>query len=98
MTTTSYPIGDGFRLQGTFTVDDVLTDPSTIVFQLKDPDDIITTFTYGTDAEVVRDSLGVYHMDVTVTKPLTWYYRIVGTGAVIAAVEGAFAGAQSKFV
>lgn len=95
--TCSYALGGGFRLKGTFTVDDVLTDPTTVTFQLKDPDGIITTFVYGTDPEVVKVSTGIYYMDVTVSKPLTWFYRIVGTGAVIDAVEGTFSGNQSQF-
>ena len=87
MSNITYFIGDGFRLVGTFTVGGVATDPTTVVFQLRDPDEIIITYTYGVDAEVVKDSTGVYHLDVVVSKPLTWWYRIVGTGTCIAALE-----------
>ena len=98
MTDNSYAIGDGFRLQASFTVSDVLTDPTTVTFQLKDPNDVITTYVYGTDAEVVKSAVGVYYMDVTVSAAVTWHYRIVGTGACIAAVESTFAGIRSQFV
>lgn len=94
----NYTLGDGFRLQATFTVNGVNTDPSTVVFSLKDPDDIITSYTFGVNAQVVKSAVGVYYMDVTVSKPLTWWYRIVGTGACIAAVESSFFGNQSKFI
>jgi hypothetical protein len=97
MATNNYPIGDGFRLEARFKVDGVLTDPSTVTFQLKDPDDIITTYVYGTDAELVKTGVGIYYMDITVTKPLKWWYRIVGTGTVIAAMEHPFVGIQSQF-
>jgi hypothetical protein len=96
--TRGYQLGDGFRLEARFTVDGVLADPTTVVFQLKDPDDIITTYTYGVDAEVINPAVGVYYLDVIVSKPLTWWYRVVGTGVVIAAVESSFAGLQSEFV
>lgn len=92
-----YVIGDGFRLKATFTVDDVVTDPTTVTFKLKDPDGLITTYVYGVNAEVVKVSTGIYYIDVTVSKALTWFYRIVGTGAVIAATEGTFVGLQSQF-
>lgn len=93
-----YPIGDGFRLVARFTVDGILTDPTTITFQLKTPGDIITTYVYGVDSEVVKTAVGVYYIDVTVTAPLSWWYRVVSAGAVIAAQEGTFVGIQSQFV
>lgn len=94
----SYPVGDGFRLVGTFTVNDVNTDPTTVVFSLLDPDLIQTDYTYGVDAEVVKSAVGVYYMDVTVTKSHTWYYKIVGTGACIAATpDTPFKGEVTKF-
>lgn len=95
----SYPIGDGFRLVGTFTVDDINTDPTTVVFSLLDPDDIQTDYTYGVDPEVVKDAVGIYHLDVTVSKPHTWYYKIVGTGACIAATpDTPFKGEVTRFI
>lgn len=97
MTSGGYTLGDGFRLVATFTVNDVATDPTTITFKLKDPDDIVTTYVYGVGADVVRTGVGVYYLDVTVSKAQTWYWRVVGTGAVIAAAEGSFAGIVSQF-
>lgn len=93
-----YFIGDGFRLEARFTVDGVLTDPTTVTFQFLSPSDVITTYVYGTDPEVVKSAVGVYYVDVTVSEELTWWYRIVATGAVIAAVESSYVGSASKFV
>ena len=45
-------------------------------------------YTYGTDAAIVRDSLGAFHCDLELTSAGLLYYRWEGTGAVEAVSEG----------
>lgn len=52
--------------------------------------DAVTTWTYGVDSQVVKDSVGVYHADIPVIDPGTYFFRWEGTGAVVAAEEGTF--------
>lgn len=67
-------------------------DPTSVVITIKG--DTETSYTYGVDAEVVKDSTGTYHMDYTVPAishlSQVFAYKWVGTGAVIAAGEGTF--------
>jgi hypothetical protein len=43
-------------------------DPTGLVFILTEPDRAVTTYTYGADPELVRDSVGVFHVQFTPTK------------------------------
>jgi len=40
-------------------------DPPLLRFKIQTPDNVSKTWTYGTDAEVVKDSVGHYHADVS---------------------------------
>lgn len=64
----------------TFKQDDVLADPDTVSVIVLAPDGTETTYVYDTDSEVVRDSLGVYHIDIDVTQGGRWYHRWIATG------------------
>lgn len=71
----------------------VLTDPTTVTLRWRVAGGAETTYTWtavvpGTD--IVRDSVGVFHADITVTSPGLHYFRWEGTGAVAAAEEGTF--------
>lgn len=48
----------------------------------------VTTWTYGVDSQVVKDSTGVYHADITLVRAGRLRYRWQGTGTVTAAAEG----------
>ncbi len=89
-----YDIGDRPRLTATFSaVDpedgiDVNVDPDTsVVFIVRRPDDVETTYTYGVDAAVVKDAVGIYHLDVSITMAGLWRVRCEGTGVVYQAAE-----------
>ena len=41
-----------------------LIDPTGVIFKIQDPDGDIRTFVYGTDASLMRDSLGVFSIDL----------------------------------
>lgn len=68
------------RISVEFTVDDVLTDPTTITLHVIDPDGNVETFTYA-DSQVLRSGAGRYYYDYLLDEPQTWYYIWIGTGA-----------------
>lgn len=69
----------------------VATDPTTVMLRWKaGRHGEETVWIYGTDAEVVRDSAGTFHADITVTEALPYFYRWEGTGTVQAAEASAF--------
>jgi hypothetical protein len=86
------------RISTVFTLAGVSTDPSTVRAMYKDPNNVVTTLTYGTDAALVKDSIGTYHVDIPVTTAGNWWYRFEGTGACVAANEGEFVVSLSQIV
>ena len=79
-------IGDLIPLSHTFTIDaipvedgGVPVDPATVTFQIKVGEDLLT-YIYGTDPELVRDAVGVYHVDYTPVAHGTYHYRWSSTG------------------
>lgn len=98
-TINSYTIGKAVRATATIRdFNSALIDPTALVFKILDPSSVITSYTYGVDPEVVRDGVGVYHIDFEVTEKGTWYYRCEATGNVVVAEEHELLGAESKFV
>ncbi len=79
-----YDVGDGIRLTGTFTISGSGTNPTTTVLSLTDPSEVVTTPAVGNGTD------GVYLVDAIADEPGPWYWRWVGTGAVVAATEGHF--------
>lgn len=95
--------GQQVRLTGTFRnlITNELEDPTTVTLKVQDATGTQTVYTYAA-AEIVRDSKGVYHRDITITKPNkggggNWYYRYEGTGNVVTANETSFPVGQSQF-
>lgn len=88
-----YDIGDQARLTGVFRAssNDALVDPTEVTIKVRNPHDNEQSYT------PVRDSLGVYHYDLPLTVGGDWYYRFVGTGAVLAAGEGKLSVKRSAF-
>lgn len=86
-----YDIGDAIRFSANFKNSvPADTDPTTVVFKLKDPSGTITTYTYGgtgSNTLVVKDNTGDYHADVTLDESGVWHYRWFGTGVLDAAEE-----------
>lgn len=85
-----YDVGDSVKVSGTFKVAGVDTDPTTVTVSYKKPDGTVVSKVYLTDAEVVKDATGQYHMDIPVDASGRWHYRFVGTDAAKAAEEGDF--------
>lgn len=77
--------------EGTFgTTGDTLVDPSTITAKLKKPDASVTTKVFDTDVEVVRDAVGIYHIDVACAAAGDYVIGWIGTGVLPAQRELAF--------
>jgi len=93
-----YPLGNAIRVVASFKdLDNALMDPDVVNFSFKIPVGTITTYVYGDDAELVKDSLGVYHVDIDASSIGTWYYRFFATGTGQAAAEGTFVVDESNF-
>lgn len=91
-----YKLGQKVRLIVNFKVNGVLTDPTTVTCKIMDPSKNVTTYIYGTDAALVKDSTGIYHVDVVTDEKKQWNYRFEGTGVCTAVEESAF-GVQTVF-
>jgi hypothetical protein len=54
-------------------------DPDSVTLKYKGPTDLTTTsLTYGTDAELIRDSVGNYHCNVLVDEAGIWVWTFRG--------------------
>lgn len=94
----SYHIGDLRRIAGAFKNDaGTATDPTTVRFEFLTPAGVKTTYVYPTNAQLVKDSTGNYHVDLTLTEAGLWFYRWEGEGAVHEADEGEFMVQPSGF-
>lgn len=94
----TYDIGDRPKLTFTFTDEDgAPADPTTVTCKIRKDGEAVTTYVYGTDAEVVKDAVGVYHVDYLLTSSGIYYYRGEGTGAIVAAGERNLRVLTSKF-
>jgi len=63
------------------------THPTTVTILIKPPGQVATTHEYGVDLAVVRESAGVYELDVTCNLPGKWEARIIGDGVIKAVDE-----------
>ena len=94
----TYDIGDLVRCQGIFTdAASTVTDPAAITFKVKNPSGTTTTYVYGTDAQLVKDSTGTYYVDVSINSAGVWYYRFASTGSGQAAGENYFRARSTYF-
>ena len=94
----AYTVGTLVRLQATFTVSGTVTDPTAVTFKLRDPIGTVTTYVYGTDAQLVKSATGVYYVDYTTAAEGLHAWRMTGTGTVVAAEEQQFRVRESSFV
>lgn len=95
----TYDIGDIVRVKGVFQrkSDLALIDPATVKVRVRNPQRVITVYTYGVDAGVIRSATGTYYLDVTINKVGKWSYRWEGSGANQAAEEKTFEVRPSDF-
>lgn len=88
------------RLTIAFTdADGAGVDPSTVLIKTYSPTGTTTTYTYGTDSEVQKSSVGNYYADITPDAGGVWYYRwqTTGTGTTYAD-EGTINVIRSPFI
>ncbi|NJO31399.1 MAG: hypothetical protein HC874_30465 [Richelia sp. SL_2_1] len=67
-----------------------MTDPTSVIFKYKNPNGTITVLAYGVDSALVRESTGIYYVDLDVDSSGLWFYRFEGSGTVKAASESKF--------
>lgn len=70
--------------------DEVLADPTAVIFSSRIDQGTIGTLTYGVDPELVKDSVGIYYTDLALTVSGTYAYRYTGTGVIENSIEDAF--------
>jgi hypothetical protein len=88
----TYDQGVIVRLHAVFDVPatGVLYDPAVIKARVKIPAGTYTEYTYGTDAALIRDGVGQYHLDQSTDTSGRWAYRFFSTGAGQAAHDRVF--------
>ena len=76
------PEGVLYKLRAEFRdTNDALFNPSVVKVRVTTPASVVTTYVYGTDAALVRESTGIYYINVDTTdKPGKWKYRWFSTG------------------
>ena len=86
-----FDIGDITRLTVTFkNLAGTVVDPTTVKIQIKLPESTVVEYIYLIDAEIIKDSVGIYHIDFLITQGGIHYYKWSGTGSVYAAEESQF--------
>jgi len=79
-----YLVGNPIRLRAVWTDPNNANapiDPTTVTVKYADPTGTITTVIYPS-APIVKESTGIYHIDVLVTVSGKWTYDWIGSGAV----------------
>lgn len=79
-TVNSFYSGDTVRFSIAFTVGTTDTDPTGVIFRTKNPNGVVSSYTYGTDAEVIKVSQGNYRVDLALSLLGEYNYRWEGTG------------------
>ena len=92
-------IGNLIKVRATFKDDtQVKMDPTVVTLHVKNPADTETSYVYGTDPEVVRESQGVYYMLLdTTAQPGEWMFVWNSTGTLQAAGQTKFTVADTYF-
>lgn len=80
----AYVVGTEVRISATFSVDNILTDPTTVVGSWQKLGGTATTPT------VTKDSTGKYHFNILTDTAGSYHYRMEGTGLCTAAAQGSF--------
>ena len=82
-----YAFNQGVKLKMTFDVDGALTDPDSISLSIEKPDGTVVA---KTEADCVRESLGVWHYVQQGSLEGRWRWHAEGTGAATAAGDRHF--------
>ena len=78
---------------------DELVDPDTLTFKIKSPVTATETeYEFGTDAELVQDLEGQFHVDFDVAEAGTWFYRYIAVkDSITTTIDREFVVARSQF-
>ena len=79
-----YTLGTEVTMFHTFTLDDVPTNPTTVVVTVELPDETTETFVFGVDPEVTNPSAGYFELAYQPPMVGTYNYQAAGGGAVAA--------------
>ena len=86
-----YLTGNVIRLKANWTDpnnNNAIIDPTTVTFRYADPTGVVTTATY--PIGVIKEGVGIYHLDVAVNIAGTWWYDAISTGIAQARAEASF--------
>lgn len=72
------------------------TDPTTVTLTTLNPAGVQTAYTYA-GGDIVKDSVGNYHIDLTLSTAGEWAASWTGTGALVAYDEWDFDVLRSRF-
>lgn len=95
---TTYTIGTTARLRGTFKdQSSAPANPAGVFLRLLPPNGVIVDYEYGINAEVIRESTGVYTADILLNQEGRWRYRWEASGTNVTAAEGVLDVEVSEF-
>lgn len=94
-----YDLGDLIRASTAFTnTAGVATDPTVITVMHRVGIDTVSTYVYGTDEQVAKDSTGNYHIDILADTAGVHFVRWTGTGTITAADEDTWVVKKSRII
>lgn len=73
-------------------------DPGALLLKVKAPGGAVATYSYGADAELVRDSLGHYHAAIPLPVAGQWAYRWDLVAPNAGAAEGVISVQKSRVI
>jgi hypothetical protein len=88
----TFDVGELVHLEMEFTDQETgaHVDPTTVLLRIRQPSAAITTYTYGVDVILIKDSVGHYHADVPLPVHGIWAFKWEGSGTHQAADRGTF--------
>ena len=91
MSCEDYVVGQRPRFSAQFRLGSTLTDPTIIKFIYKKPNATSpTVLTAGVDAELVKEAIGNYYVDLLLDEAGLWKWRYESTGIVDSAQQDSF--------
>ena len=92
-------VGETVRLSVSVTAADgeTLADPDVLRLKTLRMGDVVQVYLYGTDAMIVRDSIGQFHADIPLPLSGDWYYRWETSGPITGVAEGALKVRSTRF-
>lgn len=95
----TFHVGALVRCKGTFRDKETndLVDPTVVLFKWRKPTAAsTTTYTYGVGAELKKQSVGIYYVDLSITEAGVWHTGFYSTGTGQAVEEEMFRAQASQ--